>query len=47
VAQVVHRPVGQIWTPFVSVRADAINADISNQPGVSNFLPVGDTQTVA
>ena len=39
-------PFGQIWTPFVSVRADAINADISNQPGVSNFLPVGDTQTV-
>ncbi|MGX1426154.1 LPS-assembly protein [Bradyrhizobium elkanii] len=39
-------PLGQIWTPFVGVRADAINADISNQPGVSNFLPVGDTQTV-
>ncbi|WP_249136623.1 LPS-assembly protein LptD [Bradyrhizobium tropiciagri] len=39
-------PLGQIWTPFVSVRADAINADISNQPGVSNYLPVGDTQTV-
>lgn len=39
-------PLGQIWTPFVSLRADAINADISNQPGVSNFLPVGDTQTV-
>jgi LPS-assembly protein len=37
---------GEIWTPFVSVRADAINADISNQPGVSNFLPVGDTQAV-
>ncbi|VIO69942.1 LPS-assembly protein LptD [Bradyrhizobium ivorense] len=39
-------PFGQIWTPFASLRADAINADISNQPGVSNFLPVGDTQTV-
>ncbi|QOZ24178.1 LPS-assembly protein LptD [Bradyrhizobium sp. CCBAU 51753] len=39
-------PLGQTWTPFASVRADAINADISNQPGVSNFLPVGDTQTV-
>jgi len=34
---------GEIWTPFASFRADAINADISNQPGVSNFLPVGDT----
>ncbi|UGY25612.1 LPS-assembly protein LptD [Bradyrhizobium septentrionale] len=39
-------PFGQIWTPFASIRADAINADVSNQPGVSNFLPVGDTQTV-
>jgi len=38
--------VGEIWTPFVSVRADAINADVSNQPGVSNFLPVGDTQAI-
>ena len=37
---------GEIWTPFASVRADAINADISNQPGVSNFLPVGDTQAL-
>jgi LPS-assembly protein len=37
---------GQIWTPFASIRADAVNADISNQPGVSNFLPVGDTQAL-
>jgi LPS-assembly protein len=37
---------GEIWTPFASVRADAINASISNQPGVSNFLPVGDTQAL-
>jgi LPS-assembly protein len=37
---------GEIWTPFASIRADAINADISNQPGVSNYLPVGDTQTL-
>jgi LPS-assembly protein len=37
---------GEIWTPFVSVRADAIDASISNQPGVSNFLPVGDTQAL-
>jgi LPS-assembly protein len=37
---------GEIWTPFASVRADAINADISNQPGVSNFLPNGDTQAL-
>lgn len=39
-------PMGQIWTPFAIMRADAINASISNQPGVSNFLPVGDTQAV-
>jgi LPS-assembly protein len=37
---------GQIWTPFASVRVDAIDASISNQPGVSNFLPVGDTQAL-
>ncbi|WP_456683241.1 LPS-assembly protein LptD [Bradyrhizobium sp. USDA 3311] len=37
-------PFGEIWTPFAILRADAINADVSNQPGVSNFLPVGDTQ---
>jgi LPS-assembly protein len=37
---------GEIWTPFAIMRADAINADISNQPGVANFLPVGDTQAV-
>jgi len=36
-------PIGQIWTPFAILRADAIDASISNQPGVSNFLPVGDT----
>jgi LPS-assembly protein len=39
-------PYGQIWTPFVSVRADAIDSSISDQPGVSNFLPVGDTQVM-
>jgi LPS-assembly protein len=37
---------GQIWTPFASVRADLIDASISNQPGVSNFLPTGETQAV-
>jgi LPS-assembly protein len=37
---------GEIWTPFASLRGDAINADISNQPGVSSFLPVGDTQAM-
>jgi LPS-assembly protein len=37
---------GEIWTPFASIRADGIDASISNQPGVSNFLPVGDTQAL-
>ena len=37
---------GEIWTPFAILRADAINADVLNQPGVSNFLPVGDTQAL-
>src|ERR1700742_4798101 len=37
---------GEIWTPFASIRVDAIDAEISNQPGVSNFLPVGDTQAL-
>jgi LPS-assembly protein len=37
---------GEIWTPFASVRVDAIDAEISNQPGVSNFLPVGSTQAL-
>lgn len=39
-------PLGQIWTPFAIARVDAIDASISNQPGVSNFLPVGDTQAL-
>ncbi len=37
---------GQIWTPFAKLRVDAIDASISNQPGVSNFLPPGDTQAL-
>ena len=37
---------GEIWTPFAIMRADAINSNVSNQPGVSNFLPVGDTQAL-
>jgi LPS-assembly protein len=37
---------GEIWTPFASLRADAIDASITNQPGVSNFLPTGDSQAL-
>lgn len=39
-------PYGQIWTPFASVRVDAIDASVGNQPGVSNFLNVGDNQAL-
>jgi LPS-assembly protein len=37
---------GQIWTPFASLRADAINADISNQQGTDKFIQPGNTSTV-
>jgi LPS-assembly protein len=37
---------GQIFTPFAIIRADAINASISNQPGVSDFIQTGDTQAL-
>jgi LPS-assembly protein len=37
---------GEIWTPFASIRADAVDSEISNQPGVSNFLPTGSTQAL-
>jgi len=39
-------PYGQIWTPFASVRVDAVDASISSQPGVSNFIQPGDTQAL-
>jgi len=39
-------PLGQIWTPFASLRADLINSSVYNQPGVSNFLPTGTTDAV-
>ena len=34
---------GQMFTPFVSMRADVADMDISAQPGVSNYLNVGQT----
>ena len=37
---------GEIWTPFASIRADAIDSSVANQPGVSNFLPTGETQAL-
>lgn len=35
---------GQIWTPFASVRADLIDAEIKSDPATANFLPSGTTQ---
>ncbi|MBI3700709.1 MAG: LPS-assembly protein LptD [Afipia sp.] len=37
-------PYGQIFTPFASLRADLISADILAQPGVANFIPTGTEQ---
>lgn len=37
-------PFGQIFTPFASVRADLIDANILDQPGVSNYTHTGATQ---
>jgi LPS-assembly protein len=36
--------MGQIFTPFASLRGDLISADILAQPGVSNFIPTGTEQ---
>jgi LPS-assembly protein len=37
---------GEIWTPFASLRADAIDTSVTNQPGTSNFLPAGESQAL-
>ena len=37
---------GQVWTPFASLRADAGVASVDNQPGVSNYMNVGDNSQV-
>jgi LPS-assembly protein len=36
-------PYGQMFTPFVSMRGDFADMNISNQPGVSNYVNVGQT----
>src|SRR6185436_8154885 len=36
--------VGQVWTPFFSMRGDVASANIENQIGVSNYLTPGSTQ---
>ena len=37
-------PYGQIFTPFASLRVDAVNADIRPDIGTSNYLTPGTTQ---
>jgi LPS-assembly protein len=36
-------PFGQMFTPFFSIRGDFASTNIANQPGVSNYLNVGQT----
>jgi LPS-assembly protein len=38
--------LGQQFTPFASLRADAGSMQINNDPGVSNFINTGDTNLV-
>jgi len=37
---------GQVFTPFVSVRADAASVQVNNDPNVSNFIQTGDSNLV-
>jgi LPS-assembly protein len=36
-------PIGQVWVPFASVRADLATASIDNQVGVANYMETGTT----
>jgi LPS-assembly protein len=37
-------PIGQIFTPFASLRGDLINASVANDPSVNNFIAPGTYQ---
>ena len=37
-------PIGQVWTPFASVRGDVAALTVTNNTGVSNFIAPGNTQ---
>jgi LPS-assembly protein len=39
-------PWGQVFTPFVSVRADAASMDVKPELGVSNFIDTGESNLV-
>jgi LPS-assembly protein len=36
-------PIGQVWRPFASVRADLATASVDNQVGVANYMETGTT----
>src|SRR5581483_3100574 len=35
---------GQMITPFLQLRGDVASVDIANQPGVSNYIPTGNSE---
>lgn len=37
---------GQVFTPFASLRADVASLSVKNDPGVTNYLPNGDSSVV-
>jgi LPS-assembly protein len=37
---------GQVFTPFASLRADVASLSVHNDPGVTNYLPNGDSSIV-
>ncbi|HEY0223068.1 MAG TPA: LPS-assembly protein LptD [Pseudolabrys sp.] len=37
---------GQVFTPFASVRVDAANVQVNNDPGVANFMNTGESNLV-
>src|SRR5262245_19685266 len=37
-------PFGQVFTPFLAARADVASVDISNAPGVSNYVQTGQNE---
>jgi LPS-assembly protein len=37
-------PVGQVWTPFASLRGDVASLNVANDAGVQNFIAPGSTE---
>jgi LPS-assembly protein len=36
-------PIGQVWTPFASLRGDAAALEVKSDPGVSNYIDTGNS----